>query len=451
MGKRKLLHVTSYFPPMGGAGVQRHFYFAKYLPSFGWQPFVITVKNVAFTMYDPTVLQDIPEECQIYRTNSLQLAHLLWWQQRLLRGRSDKSHDKSTSEFSKPTVTNLARSIREWFFIPDDVIMWAPFAVQTAVKICRSGKMDAVLCTSPPYGTMVVGFLVSKATNLPLIVDLRDPWTQDPYFKMPTWFHRNANEALERKVLNHASMIIAICSKMKENILNKHSNLQESRIRVITNGFASEDFEDIQPIDTHGKFTISYVGALYEHHRDVFESFCKALVKAIDQEPELGENVQIMIVGRTELQVSEIAKKYGLEDKISLTGYLSHRECLQYTMGTDLLLLLIKEIAINKTQTVTIPGKLFEYLASGNPIMMIGPQGDAADIVTSSKIGTVSAPNDVNAISSELIRYFQQFENGHLRRQLLPEIMQYERKGLTEKLAGELDDLLLRKNRRIGG
>ena len=87
MEKRKLLHVTSYFPPMGGAGVQRHFYFAKYLPYFGWQPFVITVKNVAYSMYDPTILQGISED-RIYRTNSLQLTNLLWMQQRLFGGRT---------------------------------------------------------------------------------------------------------------------------------------------------------------------------------------------------------------------------------------------------------------------------------------------------------------------------------------------------------------------------
>lgn len=450
MTERKLLYITHYFPPVGGSAVQRNFSFAKYLPSFGWQPFVITAKNIASPMYDFTFLRGLPEECQVFRTPSLQPSYLLWWQKQLFRRDIDKKDDNGAAELKlKLEVVNLARVIKQWIFIPDDKILWVPFAVHTGVKVCKSENIDAILCSSPPYSVQVIGFLVSKLTGLPLISDLHDPWTQDPYFRMPTRFHKRLNNALERTILEHASKVIVICNQMKENLLNRYTNLQEYKIKVIPYGFAQEYLEDIQPINTQGIFTIAYVGALYAHHKDVFESFCKGLAKAVNQHPKLGENIQIVIVGRCELEIMPIIEKYNLKEKIFLKGYLPHKECLRYTMGANLLLLLIKEIAPSENTTITIPGKIFEYLASGNPIMMIGPQGDAGDIIKYSNAGIVIAPNDVDSIASELIRYFQLFTSGHLRKQMHQEIMQFERKELTKKLARELENILLDKSRGI--
>ena len=64
---KKVLVITYYWPPSGGPGVQRILNFVKYLPEFGWQPIILTVKNGEFPEIDDSCLEDVPAEVIVYR------------------------------------------------------------------------------------------------------------------------------------------------------------------------------------------------------------------------------------------------------------------------------------------------------------------------------------------------------------------------------------------------
>src|SRR5512143_256797 len=64
---QKVLIVTYYWPPSGGSGVQRWLKFVKYLPSFGWQPYVFTPENPSVEIRDESLLKDIPPEAEVIR------------------------------------------------------------------------------------------------------------------------------------------------------------------------------------------------------------------------------------------------------------------------------------------------------------------------------------------------------------------------------------------------
>jgi hypothetical protein len=55
----KVLVITYYWPPSGGAGVQRWLKFAKYLPDFGWIPHIYTPENPEAPVLDESLLEDI--------------------------------------------------------------------------------------------------------------------------------------------------------------------------------------------------------------------------------------------------------------------------------------------------------------------------------------------------------------------------------------------------------
>ena len=61
---KRVLIITYYWPPSGGAGVQRWLKFAKYLPEFGWQPVIYTPSNPEFPSEDPSLLKDLTDRLE---------------------------------------------------------------------------------------------------------------------------------------------------------------------------------------------------------------------------------------------------------------------------------------------------------------------------------------------------------------------------------------------------
>ncbi|MBE0555730.1 MAG: glycosyltransferase, partial [Proteobacteria bacterium] len=140
--------------------------------------------------------------------------------------------------------------LRRWFFIPDDRVLWAPFALVRSLRVIREGKYDLIWVGAPPYSAGVIGYLVSRMSGLPLVVDLRDPWTSDPYFQSPSAIHRWLNRAFERRTLMHARKVVVISNEMKRNLLRSYNGFPESKIEVITNGFDSEEMAKVEPAPT---------------------------------------------------------------------------------------------------------------------------------------------------------------------------------------------------------
>ena len=185
---RKTLIIANDFPPIGGAGVQRPFYFAKYLPRFGWLPTVVTIKEVIFPVHDYSLLGQLPPDVDIRRTESFELRRLLWWGRRLRRRSvSDPPGAPNQSVQQTPFNPRLAdrgRNLRKWLFVPDDRMLWAPFAVFESLQVIKKSGIDAIFVSVPPYAAGVIGYLASKLGRIPLVLDLRDPWARDPYFRV---------------------------------------------------------------------------------------------------------------------------------------------------------------------------------------------------------------------------------------------------------------------------
>src|SRR5574341_72662 len=156
MAKKKVLIIAYYFPPLGGAGVQRALKFAKYLPEFGWEPVVLTVKKISYPAWDETFLQEIPPGAKIWRSGSLDPQRLVYLFSRL-------SNLKPAKQKSGPTGQTSERlRFLKWFFIPDSKIGWSPFALGKGLRLVRKEKIDLIFSTSPPTTSHMVGYWLSK-------------------------------------------------------------------------------------------------------------------------------------------------------------------------------------------------------------------------------------------------------------------------------------------------
>ena len=164
---KRVLIISYNFPPMGMGGVQRATKFAKYLPSFGWEPIILTVKDVDYFAKDYTLLKELSSDTKVIRTGSfdpLRLSYLL------------KSIMKKNKKSRGETYTPLKAKILSWLFFPDNKIGWIPFALSKGLKICKNEKIDLIFSTSPPPSLHLIGYFLKKLTGKVWLADFRDEW-----------------------------------------------------------------------------------------------------------------------------------------------------------------------------------------------------------------------------------------------------------------------------------
>lgn len=410
---KKVLLIAYHFPPLGGGGVFRTLKFTKYLPEFGYQPYVLTVKNSIYPEKDLTLVKEIPAEARIHRTFSFE--HRI---------------------FRAPRLLNINL---KWFYLPDQNIGWLPFGVFTGSKLVKKEKISVIFATSPIWTSLLIGLILKKRTKRPLLVDFRDPWTDNFSIKYPTKFHESLERKMEKMVLTQADYITVATDSIKNNLIMKYPFIK-SKIETITNGFDPEDFNNLRIFDRKGKFIITYVGSIYGLLTAA--PFLRALKELAEEKKQFKEKVEVIFVGNCGKETPHIVSELGLEENVRFVGYVSHRKSLEFMVNSNVLLLLITlEDSIGE---VILTAKLFEYLASRKPIIALAPEnGLAAKLIKSINAGTVISPLEVQRVKRVIASYYDLWVERklHATIDVTSDINPYNRKVLTGKLAQIFDKI----------
>jgi glycosyltransferase involved in cell wall biosynthesis len=365
---RRLLVITYYWPPAGGAGVQRWLKFSKYLPLFEWKPVILTVdpQYAAYPALDNTFSKDIPDQIEVYRTKATD-----WFR---LYG-NDKSKVPSAGfavNMDNSLKGKTSRFIRGNFFIPDPRRGWNKFAFKKACEIIEAQKINHIITTSPPHSTQLIGLRLKKRfPGITWISDLRDAWTDIYYYKLfyPSKISAAIDAGYERKVLRKADRIITVGKNLAETFSSKIKEAG-AKIQIIPNGYDEEDFEGVE-MTLPDRFTITYIGTISEAYP--MDTFIEAL-SVIDK---TGYDFLFLFVGNIPGDLkTKITDSIG-QDKTKFVPYSEHTEAIRLMASSSLLLLVVPLTESNKAIT---PGKLFEYIATGKPVLYIGPvDGDPAN------------------------------------------------------------------------
>ncbi len=367
----KVLIITYYWPPSGGSGVQRWTYFAKYISDFGIIPTVITVdeRYASYPSKDIS-LNSLIEDIQVYRTKTLEP---LRFYSILKSGKSDKIVPQGNVGGKKKGVFDkLATYIRANFFIPDARVGWNRYAYSKAKELIQQQNFDLIITTGPPHSTHLVGQQLKKDFNIKWMADFRDPWTEVYYNKLfkRTPKKETLDKMMELGVLSDADLVLTVGPSMSE-LLSAKIPLQKSKFHFIYNGFDSSKFEKLQK-NQNELFTIRYVGTLTENYP------YKAFIDAVNL-LELGNlTIQVELIGNIEASVFSYFQKNSSFTVVN-TPSVSHSLAIQYMKDADVLLLLLPFM---ENSQIMLTGKLFEYLATENPILCIGDQkADAVRII----------------------------------------------------------------------
>lgn len=419
---KKVLIITYYWPPGSGAGVQRWLKFVKYLPQYGWEPLVLTVdpSYAAYPAVDQTLEDDIPPGTKIFRTRAVDYFTLLRKNNTKLPSAGFASGDENSFK------GKLLRFIRGNFFIPDPRRGWNGYAFRKACEIISKEEIDHVITTSPPHSTQLIGLKLKKRfPQLRWMADLRDPWTDIYYYKK--FYHTLpaaiADRHFEKEVLRNADKLITVGKSLKSIFSSKAEGI-ENKISVITNGYDDDDFSGYMPLKPE-RFTITYTGTLSDHY-PVY-GFLKALRSIADT----GTDFRLRFVGMVSSGTRRSILSITGYDKVEFIPYSKHSEAIHYLAESSALLLIIPDHSSNKS---IITGKLFEYLASGKPIICLGPEdGDAATIIRE----TVSGKSFTYSDSAGMEEYLRVLLNVS---EIKPvEVNKYSRKYLTSLLSDTLN------------
>jgi hypothetical protein len=215
----KVLIITYYWPPSGGSGVQRWLKFVKFLPSFGWKPYVYTVENGEYVSVDPALQQEVPEEAVIIKRPIFEPFRLY----RKLTGK--KKEDKIIPGFLDEGMNSDWKSriilwIRSNLFIPDARMFWIRPSIKFLQNYIAENEIKIVITTGPPHSLHVIGLKLKEKMDITWIADFRDPWTSIDYFEKLnlTAFSRKKHHSLENKVLEVADEVITVGKTMKRRI-----------------------------------------------------------------------------------------------------------------------------------------------------------------------------------------------------------------------------------------
>lgn len=427
---KKVLIVTYYWPPAGGPGVQRWLKFAKYLPDFDLEPIIYTPENPSYPLIDHTLQNDVPKNIKIIRTNI--------WEPYQLAEKFSKSNKKfKGGQFdvgnNQSFLSKLSIFIRGNFFIPDARKFWIKPSIAFLKKYLKENDIDVLVTTGPPHSLHLIGLgLKKELPKLKWIADFRDPWTEISYYKhlKLTKSSDKKHRQLESEVFRNADITLATSYTDAENFRKNGANAI-----CITNGFdeADANSQSQKPAlndSQQQKFTLSYIGVLEQLRNP--ENLWIALEDLVKTNPEFAGNFTLKFAGRIDDKILNSIENSAVKNNILNLGYLSHDKAIDEMQTSDILLITNFPNASSKG---IIPGKIFEYLATGKQIISFGPdKADVAKILGEAQAGKHFSYDDTEKIKAFILEKFELWKNGSLTANA-QNIEQFSRRNLTKKLA----------------
>lgn len=381
---RSVLMIAYYFPPLGMGGVQRMAKLAKYLPQFGYEVHVVTVRAIRYPAYDSTLLDELPEEVKIHRAGSSDPARI------------SKILPLPIKAGSRMKTYAKEKSNRFW---PDSKIGWKRPALKLARKIAGRYNPALILSSSPPITGHLVAMDLKNDTGLPWVADFRDPWesrSADKLYNNPELVEKS--DLLLREIIATADTVTAVNDFIARD-------LGLSTI-TIAGGYDTDDFLSIEDTPQGNFFTLCYMGTVGPLHP--IEPFFEAVQIACGIDAEFGYKARLKIIGANDRdQLIKAADAYNISDRMDIVDYLPHREALQVAAGAAITL-----ISVPEGYPEILTGKIFEYLPFEAPILASVPVGGELErIIKSCRGGVCVEPGQPRALAEAMVQLFRSHQN----------------------------------------
>jgi glycosyltransferase involved in cell wall biosynthesis len=402
----KILIVSWFFPPTNTIGAVRLGSLAHFLHQRGHDVRVITAENpdwkkdLALRLPEKNVVYaPWKDVAQIPLAPIRALKRLIRWTKVATPAAAAKVSQPTLASDATvvPNASPLTRTKQAlWnayyalIYWPDRRIGWVPYALKAGHNLIEGWRPDLVFGSGPPFSTFLVAHRLGRRHDIPVVVEFRDRWSDDPYDPLPAW--RVATDRFaERHILHAAAGIVTVSEPWAEVY-------RETFCRptvVVYNGFDADLLPSDEPVGAVDRpdLRIVYAGGIYAGYRDPSPLFA-----AIAGDPSLRTRVTVEFWGTDPKDIEPMIARYNIGDAARILPRVSHAESLRQQRQADVLLMIQWN---DPKEAGNLPGKLFEYLGARRPILGIGyEKGVAAQIIRSRGAGFFSS--DVEAIASQL-------------------------------------------------
>lgn len=321
----------------------------------------------------------------VLRTNDLLVSRLNW-----RRGHFEALTGGTPGRYARP-------SRLEAVVVPDLAApTWLPFAIPEALRLARQRSLRCVVTTSPPPSAHFVG-LALRRRGVRWIAEFRDGWTfEPPHPPWPSALQRRLDATLERRVLQNADAVVGVTAPIADDLRRRYG----ADARLITNGFDPDELTsaavDGSPLDPHrhsfvhtGRMGIARVGP---------RPLLDAVRLAVRDDPAFAERAELVFAGPLTQEEDDLLAAPDVARVVRRLGWLERPRALQLQRAADTLILITE----GTTRRSVATGKLFEYLGSGRPILVLGAGTEAARIVAEADAGIAVPATDPEAIAIAL-------------------------------------------------
>lgn len=434
MSRRRVLFIAYYFPPLGGGGVQRSAKFVRYLPEHGFDPVVLTGPGPADERWAPTdasVGDDVPPGVRVIRVAGPVPNGEGVWRSRLRK------------------LACAPTAFDRW---------WSRGIADLAHEV---GDVDVVYASMSPFSSARPAGLIAARLGVPWVADLRDPWALEEYFEYPTALHWSIERRRMRRSLGSAAALVLPTPGTLERVQEAFPELGDRAVEI-RNGFDPDEFNGAGERQSDDLFHLVHAGNFYFHHPprrgirrllggtnddvDLLPRSPAFLLSAVDrlceEHPEVAGRVRLHLAGVLTSVETAMVERARCRHLVETHGFLPHDQAVRLVASADALFLPMHGLSPGVRSTI-FPGKAYEYLASGRPILAAVPQGDVRDVLERAEWTVVCDPNDVDAIAQGVTMLVDQRDARRQRNANRTELLRpFERPRLAAQLADVLDRAL---------
>jgi glycosyltransferase involved in cell wall biosynthesis len=398
---------------------------AKYLPEFGWDPVVLTVKTPEIQHKKNTVFETPYQD------------KVAFWKKKfgIPFNKTFKEHINLAPDKKRVLLDKVINLCGDFIAYPDNTIDWSKSAIEKGDEIVKNDHFDAIISSSSPITTHIIAKELVKKNKIPWIADFRDLWTQNHYYYS---FHHSRirmffEKRLELNTLSSANALVTTSQPLCEKLQLLHKN---KKVYTIVNGYDPEQINPGTPLTK--KFSITLTGQIYEGRQDP-EPLFRVLRVLIDEKLMDPMSIEINFFGRYGKDLTNNIKKYGLENIIQLYGQISREDSIQKQREAQVLLLLTWN---DPDEKGIYTGKIFDYLAARRPILALGQYKSViTDLLNQTQAGA-DVTSDAE-IKDTLLKLYREYKENGFVRYLgnLSEIEKFSHREMAKKFSEILEGL----------
>ena len=422
---RRVLLLAAFYPPLAGGGVHRVLSFTRHLPEHGWACTVVCAGEQDYWVRDDSLVDRIPPGTEVIRVSGgCAMSAWLRWRGAAATGR------RSGGGFAP------LRRFADWWWLPDSYVGWSRRARAAVAARIAAGGVEVLLSSSPPDSVHLAARDVARQSGVPWVADFRDPWIGLHFRTPPTPWHRARQAAMEASVTGAADLVLA-ASRTHAEELAARASARPRRLLHLPNGFEPRA-GDAPAAGEPARFTLVFTGTL--SLMEDTGTLLDALERVLSSDAGARDVLRVDLVGPYDQDWEARATARGLSGIVRFTGPLAHAETRACQRAADALLLWKPRGAGYRTM---VPGKLYEYLDTGRPIVALLPEGDEAAGLVLRAGGWTGRPGDAATLAAELAARLAHWRAHGRAPDARPDwLATHTRAALAARLAGALDGLV---------